>query len=135
MAWEDAFRDGGSVQDSWKADRVIAAHGDGTNDTNVIRYTATTTDKDALPTSWQGGGYYVRIQAVGVDIQYLFSTLSTQTVVDTAASAAGATAATLGEKVPAGTTVSRYVPRCAAGDTIYFARLGDTGGEVYLTRG
>ena len=134
MAFKDPFRAGaGGERDRFASDVVIAAHGDGTNYTNVIRYTATTTDKDALPSGWEYGGYFVRIQAVAVDVTYLFSTLSTQTVVDTAASASGAQAATMGEVVKAGTSVSRYVPR--SNTQIYFARLGATGGSVNLTRG
>jgi len=134
MAFENPFRRGaGSERDKYAADVVVAAYGDGTNNTNVIRFTATTTDVDALPSGWEYGGYFVRIRAVAVDIQYLFSTLSSQTVVDTAASASGAQAATLGEKVLAGTEVSRYVPK--SNTAIYFARLGATGGSVELVRG
>ena len=111
----------------------IAAFGDGTNNTNVIRFVAEATDVDALPAGWEYGGYFVRIAAEAVDVHYLFTTKSDATVVDTAAGASGAQAATLGEVVKAGTSVSRWVP--AMGAKMYFARLGATGGSVRLTKG
>jgi hypothetical protein len=113
----------------------IAAFGDGTANTNVIRFVATTTDVDPLPAGWEYGGYFVRIAAEAVDVHYLFTTKSDATVVDTAAGASGAQAATLGEVVKAGTSVSRWVPAIGEHAKLYFARLGATGGSVRLTKG
>jgi hypothetical protein len=117
-----------------KADDVKAAFSDGTNNSDVLRYTLeTSTAVNAIPSGWKG--QFVRMRPVGGDLYYLFSTLSTQTVTNGAAAADGGAAATRGEYVPSGECLEVQVPHARDGSEIYFARLGGTAAtSVYMTK-
>ena len=117
-----------------KAEDVKGAFSNGTDNSDVLRYTLeTTTAVDLIPVGWQG--QFVRMRPVGGDLYYLFSTLSTQTVTNDAAAAAGGAGATRGEYVPSGECLEVQVPHSRDGVRLYFARLGGTAStSVYMTK-
>lgn len=88
---------------------VKGAFGDGTNQTDVIAFTADATPRNAaIPTAWIG--QFVRITVTGTTLQYYFSTSPTADIVAAAPASNGQQASTLGEFVPADKAITVRVP-------------------------
>jgi hypothetical protein len=112
---------------------VKAAFGDGTNNTDVIAFTADTTPRNvALPTAWRK--QFVRIRPIGANLQYYFSSSPAAAVVAAVPTATGQQAATLGESVASGVTLTVVIPD--VGPNVYFVWVCDAAGAgVFLTKG
>lgn len=117
-----------------KAEDVLAASGDGTNNTTVLRYTLELASaSNAIPQGWYG--QFVRMRPVGGDMYYFFSKVSGATAANPAAAADGGAGATRAEYVPSGERYEVQVPYADGGDTIFFVRLGGTAAtSVYMTK-
>jgi hypothetical protein len=105
-----------------------ACFGDGVSNTSVLgNFTLTTTGEiNVIPV--EAHGRWVRLLPTGSTMTYFFTFLSSASVpVATAATAAGARAATQGEgPFPAEQVVSVRVPHPPSGGRVYFARIGGT---------
>jgi hypothetical protein len=109
------------------------AFGDGTNNTDVIAFTADATPRAVqLPTAFVD--QYVRLQVLGTSLQYFFSTSATAAIVAAAPSATGQQAPTLGEVVPAGVVAKVRVPG-TSGSKVYFCWVcAGAGTGVFMTK-
>lgn len=125
-----------------KSDWISPPYSDGTNDSNILRFTANTgvgwPRADALPKSWQG--CYVTIRVVGCDLYWFFSR-QTAVLPDVAIAAAndGAGDPQLGDLLKDGETIDVIVPKLSDSMTgpledIYFCRAGDAAGSVWMRR-
>lgn len=105
------------------------AFGDGTNATEMLNFTLTNVSKvNVLPVAWHGR--YVRMRPVGADMNYYFTFDDGATIAASpAASDAGASAATQGERVPDGELFEVKVPWPPSGGRVYFARLGSVASQ------
>lgn len=114
-----------------KADFIKAPAKNATGAVSTAKFTATTDSAvNVLPAEWCG--HFVRITPVGGNLHFLFTSDSAATVDGTvAATAAGATGATVGDYVANGYDVYCMVP-----DTypVYFAREADATVAVYIRR-
>ncbi len=110
------------------------AFGNGTDNTDVIAYTADATPRIVqVPTAFVD--QYVRITVVGTaSLQYFFTSSSTAAIVAAVPSATGQQAATLGEPVNPGTTTKVRVPGNSGGK-VYFAWVcSGAGTGVFITK-
>lgn len=107
----------------YQAANVKAPQGDGTSNTNVLRFTCTNASKsNALPASGWGGRYLYIFNEGTVDADFFFSTNAAATIADSASTDAGTGAATMGGRVRA--SGERYVriPFHRPDQTMYFLR-------------
>lgn len=117
---------------------VKGAFGDGTNNTDVIAFTADATPRvTAIPTAWIG--QFVRITVTGTTLQYYFSTSASAVIAAAVPAAAGQQAATLGEFVPADKTITVRVPALGQASgfnkPIYLVWVcAGAGGGVFMTK-
>lgn len=112
---------------------ILAASGDGTANTTVGAYTLTAASQNnPIPQGWCG--QFVRMRAVGGNMWYFFSKVAGNTVANLAAAADGAFGPTRGEYVPNGELINVLVPYSPDGIPVYFNRIGDAVGTVYITK-
>ncbi len=108
------------------ADDRAACYGDGVASTNVLgNFTLTTTGElNVIPI--EAHGRWVRMLPTGSTLTYFFTFNSSASVpVSTAATSAGARAATQGEgPFAAEQVVEVRVPHPPSGGRVYFARIG-----------
>lgn len=116
-----------------KVDDVKLPFGDGTNNTDVAKYTLTTGSLvGLLPVAWYG--HFVRIRPVGGSMHFYITTLSTATVANPASDNAGALGATRGEYVADGELFHGRLPTVPDGAFLYIARIGSAVADVYVTK-
>jgi len=110
---------------------IAACYGDGVANTNVLgNFTLTTTGElNVIPV--EAHGRWVRLLPTGSTMTYFFTFNASAAVpVATAATSAGARAATQGEgPFPAEQVVSVRVPHPPSGGRVYFARIGGTASQ------
>lgn len=116
-----------------KAEDVKLPWGDGTNNTDVAKFTLTAASLvGPLPVAWYG--HFVRVRPVGGNMWFFITSSSTATVANPAADASGALGATRGEYVANGELFHGQIPYAAPGTTLYIARIGDANGDVYVSK-
>jgi hypothetical protein len=116
-----------------KAEDVKLPFGDGTNNTDVAKFTLTAGSLvGALPTGWYD--QFVRIRPVGANMWFYITTASGAVVANPASDNAGALGATRGEYVANGELFHGKLPDAAPGTTLYIARIGDAVGDVYVSK-
>ncbi len=116
------------------SDDRAACYGDGVASTNVLgNFTLTTTGElNVIPV--EAHGRWVRLLPTGSTMRYFFTFNASASIpVTTAATAAGARAATQGEgPFPAEQVVEVRVPHPPSGGRVYFARLGGTASQSVM---
>lgn len=119
---------------SMKSDDVLAASGDGTNNTTVLRFTLELASAaNIIPIAWCG--QYVRVRPVGANAYYFFSKVSTATAANPAAAADGGAGPTRGEYLPDGECSDFLVPYANDGEPVYIVRLGSAAGaSLYIAK-
>ncbi len=116
-----------------KAEDVKLAWGDGTNNTDVAKFTLTAGSLvGALPVAWYG--HFIRLRPVGGNMWYYITSASGAVVANPASDNAGALGPTRGEYIPNGELGHGQIPYAAPGVTLYLARIGDAVGDVYVTK-
>lgn len=116
-----------------KAADVKLPFGDGTNNTDVAKFTLTAGSLvGILPVGWYG--QFIRIRPVGGNMWFYLTTLSTATVANPASDNAGALGATRGEYVANGELFHGQIPTVPDGTFVYIARIGDAVGDVYVSK-
>jgi hypothetical protein len=117
-----------------KADDVLAASGDGTANTTVLRFTLELVSaSNAVPIGWCG--QYVRMRPVGAAAYYFFSKVPGTTVANPAAAADGGAGPTRGEYLADGECSDFLVPYANDGEAVYLVRLGSAGGaSLYVAK-
>lgn len=119
---------------SLASDDRAANYGDGTANTNVLgNFTLGTTGLvNVIPV--EAHGRWVRLLPTGSTLFYFFTFNASASVpVATAATDAGARAATQGEgPFPAEQVVEVRVPHPPSGGRVYFARRGGTNGQSVM---
>lgn len=109
------------------------AFGDGTNNTDVIVFTADATNRIVqLPTAFVD--QYVRIQVLGTSLQYFFTSSGSAAIAAAVPTATGQQAPTLGELVPAGVVAKVRVPGGSGGKVFFCWVCAGAGGGVWMTK-
>jgi hypothetical protein len=114
-----------------RAARVVAPRVGADTNTTVRLYDSTSTSQaSAVPNSW--AGRYVAMYA-STDVQYYFSTDSTDAVDETiTANAAGNAQDDLGGILPSGQFIHRQIPDRKPSETMYFVRASVASGSVRM---
>lgn len=114
-----------------RAARIVAPKVGADGNTTVRFYDSTSTSQaHPVPASWCGR--YVNMYA-STDVQYYFSTDSTDTVDETiAANATGNAQDDLGGILPSGQFVPRQIPAKKPAETMYFVRASVASGNVRM---
>ena len=116
-----------------KAEDVKLPWGDGTNNTDVAKFTLTTGSLvGVLPVAWCG--HFVRIRPVGGNMWFYITSASGAVVANPAADASGALGATRGEYVANGELFHGQIPYAGDGVPFYIERIGDAAGDVYVSK-
>ena len=118
-----------------KAEDRKAAYGNGTDVTDTLNFTLTSSSKtNVLPRGFYG--QFVRMRPVGANMNYAFSHSATIAIAASpAATDAGASAATQGEYVPDGELVEVEIPYAGPAGLVYFSRFGSAASQsVQLTK-
>lgn len=112
---------------------VSGCFGDGVSSTTTIRFTAPAAPgrADALPVGWYGE--FVRVLSKGADSAFFFSTNGAATCdPTTAATNAGAQAATMGEPALDGVEKTVLCPWVPPGQTVFLVRAS-AGAVTYFS--
>jgi len=116
-----------------KAEDVKLPFGDGTNQTDVAKFTLTAASLvGILPVGWYG--QFVRIRPVGANMWFYITTASGAVVANPASDNAGALGPTRGEYVANGELFHGMLPTVPDGTFLYIARIGDAVGDVYVSK-
>ena len=116
-----------------KAEDVKLPFGDGTNNTDVAKFTLTAGSLvGVLPVAWYG--HFVRIRAVGANMWFYITNNSGAVVGNALSDNAGALNSARGEYVANGELFHGQIPYAADGTFMYIARIGDAVGDVYVTK-
>jgi hypothetical protein len=116
-----------------KAEDVKLPFGDGTNNTDVAKYTLTAGSLvGAVPVAWYG--HFVRIRPVGGNMWFYITSSASAVVANLASDNTGALGPTRGEYVANGELFHGQIPYAPPGTTLYIARIGDAVGDVYVTK-
>lgn len=120
------------MSDVIHAARLLAPVGDGSANTTVRYFTATSSSQaHAVPATW--AGRYVSMTATGAMVQYFFSTSSAATCDETIAAAAdGGGSASLGGTIPQDGERQRRIPARKPNETIYFVRASTGTAQVRM---
>lgn len=109
------------------ASNIRPPQGDGTNNSNVVLFAATTSSQtSALPKNWKGK--WVRVKPVGGDVTIMFGASGISVDNTLAGTAAGKTDPTLGYPVADGTYEDFEIPNTAD----YVAFQGSAACDLHL---
>jgi hypothetical protein len=116
-----------------KVDDVKLPGGDGTNNTDVAKFTLTAASLvGALPVAWNG--HFVRIRPVGGNMWFYITNNASAAVANPASDASGALGPTRGEYVADGELFHGRIPDSPDGTPMFIARIGSAVGDVYVTK-